>query len=61
TVPAHQRKGLGKAVLYEGMRRVKRMGATLANVGSYEEPAHTLYESVGFTNFDKSWQWVREF
>lgn len=61
TVPAHQRKGLGKAVMYEGMRRIKRLGATLAYVGSYDEPAHTLYESVGFTDYDKSWQWTREF
>lgn len=60
TAPAHQRRGLGKAVMCEGLRRLKRMGATLAYVGSYAPPAHALYASVGFTEVDLSEPWEKE-
>ncbi len=60
TAPAHQRRGLGKAVMCEGLRRLKRMGATLAFVGSYTPPAHALYASVGFTEYDLLEPWVKE-
>lgn len=46
TVPAHQRCGLGKALLTEGLRRLQRMGATLAFVGGFSEGANALYRSV---------------
>lgn len=46
TVPAHQRQGLGKAVLTEGLHRLKRMGAKLATVGGYSDAANGLYFSV---------------
>ena len=59
TDPAHQRRGLGKAVMAEGLRRLQRLGATLATVGSYGEPAHTLYASMGFREFDLQWPWVK--
>lgn len=60
TVPAHQRRGLGKAILFEGLRRLQRMGATRAYVGSYSQAAGALYESVGFTQFDLSIPWNRQ-
>lgn len=60
TSPEHQRRGLGKAVMYEGLRRAKRLGATTAYVGSYGPRAHALYESAGFTEYDLSEPWVRE-
>ncbi len=60
TAPAHQRRGLGKAVMSEGLRRVERLGATTALVGSYSFPAHALYESVGFTEYDLSEAWRKE-
>jgi ribosomal protein S18 acetylase RimI-like enzyme len=60
THPDHQRRGLGKAVMAEGLRRVGRLGATLATVGSYDEPAHRLYASMGFTEYDLSEAWIRE-
>jgi mycothiol synthase len=60
TVPAHQRRGLGKVVMGEGLRRLKRMGATMAYVGSYALPAHALYASAGFTEYDLSEPWVKE-
>ena len=56
--PAHRRKGLGKALLAEGLRRVERLGATLATVGSYSETAGALYASVGFIEYDLSEPWV---
>jgi len=60
TVPAHQRRGLAKAVMCEGLRRLKRMGATKAFVGSYSPEAHALYASVGFKEYEllESWNKV---
>ncbi len=60
THPAHQRRGLGKAVMAEGLRRAQRLGATLAAVSSYSEGAHALYASMGFTQFDLLEPWIRE-
>ena len=60
THPAHQRRGLGKALMTEGLRRVRALGATLATVGSYSEAAGGLYASVGFTEYDLSEPWVKE-
>lgn len=45
-MPEHQRRGLGKAVMAEAMRRIKTMGATLVTVGGYSEAANALYSSV---------------
>jgi ribosomal protein S18 acetylase RimI-like enzyme len=60
TVPAHQRRGLGKAVMAEGLRRLKRMGATLAQVSSYSAEAHALYAAMGFTDSERSEPWSKE-
>jgi GNAT superfamily N-acetyltransferase len=60
THPQHQKRGLGKAVMSEGLRRARRLGATLASVSSYSPPAHALYESVGFVECDLSEPWRRE-
>jgi GNAT superfamily N-acetyltransferase len=57
THPDHQRRGLGKAVMAEGLRRAQRLGATLATVGSYETPAHALYASAGFVEYDLVEPW----
>lgn len=59
THPDHQRRGLGKAVMTEGLRRAARLGATLATVGSYSEAAGGLYGSVGFTEYDLCEPWVK--
>jgi mycothiol synthase len=61
TVPAHQRRGLGKAVMAEGLRRLQRIGATMAYVGSYSAEAHRLYESMGFTDYELNEPWTRKF
>ncbi len=49
TAPAHQRKGLAKAVLAEGMRRAWAMGAQTASVGgggASNPEADRLYASM---------------
>jgi GNAT superfamily N-acetyltransferase len=50
THPDFQRKGLGRAVMLEGLRRLKHRGMKSAIVSTYEDhpPAIKLYESVGF-------------
>jgi ribosomal protein S18 acetylase RimI-like enzyme len=60
TAIEHQRKGLGKAVMSEALRRIQDMGATMAFVSSYTSPAHELYSSLGFIDFDLCEPWVKE-
>lgn len=60
THPNHQKRGLGKAVMSEGLRRAQRLGATLATVSSYSPGAHALYESMGFTEVDLLEPWIKE-
>ena len=60
THPNHQKRGLGKAVMTEGLRRAQRLGATLATVSSYSPAAHALYDSMGFTEFDLLEPWIKE-
>lgn len=60
TVPEHQRRGLAKAVMCEGLRRLRRLGATRAYVGSYSPGAHSTYASLGFTEFELLEPWVKQ-
>jgi mycothiol synthase len=50
THPDYQRKGLGKAVMVEGLRRLQAGGMKQAIVSTFEDnpAAIGLYESVGF-------------
>jgi len=59
TVPAHQRRGLARAVMTEGLRRLKRMGAMIAFVGGYSPEANALYASVMGGDFDLSEPWSK--
>jgi GNAT superfamily N-acetyltransferase len=45
-VPEHQRRGLARALLMEGMRRVQALGATCATVAGYSQAANALYAQV---------------
>jgi mycothiol synthase len=58
--PAYRGRGLTKAVLVEGLRRLRDRGADLAIVYTPEssEPARRLYESVGFRVVNR-WQYWR--
>jgi GNAT superfamily N-acetyltransferase len=59
THPAHQRRGLGKALMAEGLRRAHRLGTTLVTVASYDEAAGALYASVGFSEYDLNEPWMK--
>lgn len=59
TVPAHQRRGLGRALLTEGLRRLQRMGAVVAGVGGYSAGANALYRSVMGDDHDLYEPWVK--
>ena len=59
TAPGHQRQGLSKAVLHEGLRRLKWLGATRAYVGSYTPWAHAAYEAAGFTGYELLEPWAK--
>ncbi len=50
THPDYQRRGLGKCLLFEGLRRLKSEGMTVADVCTNHDnvAAIPLYESVGF-------------
>jgi GNAT superfamily N-acetyltransferase len=58
--PEHHRKGLGKAVMTEALRRLKRMGATLATVGGYSTAANALYSSVMSPDYELCVPWIKE-
>jgi mycothiol synthase len=60
TVSTHQRRGLGKATMMEGLRRLQQMGATTAFVNGYESPANALYQSVMGPDFELYEPWVKE-
>jgi mycothiol synthase len=59
THPNHRQRGLGKAVMAEGLRRALWLGAEQATVSSYSAAAHALYESLGFVDFDLLEPWER--
>ena len=46
TVPSHQRRGLSKALLTEGLHRLKRMGCLWATVAGFEPGPNKLYETT---------------
>jgi GNAT superfamily N-acetyltransferase len=56
TSPEHQRRGLGKAVITEGLRRLQCMGGTRAFANGFDLPANALYGSVLGTSYRaESW------
>ncbi len=60
TVPSHQRQGLGKALMTEGLCRLQRMGATTAFVNGYSPAANRLYQSVMGPEHELYEPWVKE-
>jgi mycothiol synthase len=61
TDPDHRRRGLAGAVMNEGLRRLKELGAERAFVGSWNEATHKLYGSLGFTEYDLLVAWEKTF
>jgi GNAT superfamily N-acetyltransferase len=59
TVPAHQRRGLARAVMHEGLHRLQRLGATSASVGGYSQAANALYATVMGPDHDVSEPWAK--
>ncbi|MDD5263737.1 MAG: GNAT family N-acetyltransferase [Candidatus Bipolaricaulis sp.] len=62
TTPEHQRRGLAKAVIAEGMRRAKEMGALVATVGGGGEsnpPADALYAGMFGKGGASTTGWVK--
>jgi ribosomal protein S18 acetylase RimI-like enzyme len=59
--PAHQRLGLGRAIMAEGLRRLAAAGARVACVetGLDHQTARRLYEATGFTLLDTDYAWTR--
>jgi mycothiol synthase len=55
----HWRHGLGKAVITEGLRRLKVMGCTRVFSTAHEEPADLLYRSV-MQEMKVTYTWVKE-
>jgi len=60
--PAYRRQGLTRAVLLEGLRRMKERGMNrvCVSTGVSNAPAIRLYESVGFKIVNKYLEYVKE-
>ena len=59
TVPAHRQYGLARAVMIEGLHRLRRMGCKVAFVSGFSEAANTLYLSVMGSEHDISEPWEK--
>jgi len=60
--PDFQRRGLAKAVMMEGLRRLHALGATTACVLNWYDkvaPAK-LYDQLGFRELDRNYQWQKQ-
>ena len=56
TAPEHQRLGLGKAVITEGLHRLQRLGGTRVFANGFDPPANALYRSALGTSYRaESW------
>lgn len=61
SAPEHQRRGLGKAVIIEGLRRLRLMGGTRAFANGFDPPANALYGSALGTSYRaESWYKIIE-
>ena len=57
TAHEHQRKGLGKAVVTETLRRMHWLGAVAASVTWTEHVPGLLYQSCGFRDIEVGRAW----
>ncbi|HLU10688.1 MAG TPA: GNAT family N-acetyltransferase [Oceanobacillus sp.] len=62
THPDHRRRGLARALIYEGLHRLKALGATDVYVDTGDTvPANELYDAVGFTEAYTGYIWRKVF
>lgn len=59
TASEHWRRGLGKAALAEGMRRLQKLGCTRLFATAYDPPAYALYRSM-FQTMQIAETWFKE-
>mgnify|MGYP001056893787 FL=1 len=59
TVPTHQRRGLSRAVLTEGLHRLKQMGCLWVFVGGFEPGPNRLYEKTVGPAYGEYQVWVK--
>ena len=61
THPDHGRRGLARALILEGLRRLRELGAVTASVDTGDmEPANALYRAIGFTESYRGHTWRRD-
>lgn len=60
TVPEHLRRGLARASITEGLRRLQKMGANRALVSGFEPGPNALYSSTLSPTHDCLQQWIRK-
>lgn len=60
--PDHRRRGLGKALIFEGLRRSVKHNPTLFYIGgaAYTPAANRLYDSTGYTEKQAYYMWCKE-
>ncbi len=60
--PAYRRRGLTRAVLLEGLRRMcsRGMDRVCVSTGEANDPARRLYESVGFRIVNRYHEYIQE-
>ncbi len=60
TAAEHWRRGLGKAVMIEGLQRLKKLGGKRVFATAYDPPADALYGSVMQTmKITETWFWEK--
>ena len=60
THPGHLCLGLARSLMFEGLHRLKALGASDVYVGTGDMiPANALYEAVGFTEAYAGYEWVK--
>ena len=62
THPEHQRKGLARAAMAEGLRRLEALGARITYVGAAgkKPAANAAYVQMGFVEAYRADLWVKE-
>jgi ribosomal protein S18 acetylase RimI-like enzyme len=62
THPDHQQRGLARAAISEGLRRVKALGIQSAYIGTWHAnaAANITYEKLGFTRVERLYIWRKE-